>query len=104
ALIAQVLLFFAVAGITADSPSSHGYDLFNIISFIAFLSGVGCAIAALVMSLVKTKQLHRWGWFTSNIAGFIGLFIVFLPALIPLLFGIFGPKEQRAANTQSVFP
>src|SRR5438874_4120259 len=43
---------------------------------------------------------HRWGWFTSNLAGFIALFIVFLPALIPLLFGIFGPQEQKAVKKQ----
>jgi hypothetical protein len=104
ALIAQVLLFFAVAGFTADSVKSGQYNPFNIICFIAFLCGEACAITALVMSLLKTRQLHRWGWFTGLIAGFIGLFIVFLPALIPLLSGIFGPRVQREAKTQAVYP
>lgn len=104
ALIGQVLLVAAVVGFSAVSVKSSQLNLINIISFLAFLAGEACAITALVMGLLKTKQLHRWGWFTGLIAGFIGLFIVFLPALIPLLFGIFGPKEQRAANTQAVFP
>jgi hypothetical protein len=104
ALIAQVLLFFAVAGITAFTVKSNQLNLFNIISFIVFLGGEGCAIAALVMSLLKTRQLHRWGWFAGNILGFIALFIVFLPALIPLLFGIFGPKAQVTAKAPAAIP
>lgn len=104
ALIAQVLLVATVVGFSAVSVKSGQLNLINIISFLAFLGGEACAITALVMSLLKTKQLHRWGWFAGLIAGFVGLFIVFLPALIPLLFGIFGPVEQRAAKTQAVFP
>jgi hypothetical protein len=111
ALIGQVLLVTAAAiyiyigsKYGTNSSGTFEYNLLAVISLLTVIGGLACAIPALVMSLLKTKQLHRWGWFTVLIVGFIGLFILFLPTLIPLLFGIFGPQEQRAAKTQAVFP
>lgn len=112
ALIGQILLFVTlilslVFFSPAANPDTSGalniYTLIAFIILILFLAGIGCALTALIMSLLKTKQLDRWGWFTSLISGFLGLFILFLPALIPLLFGIFGPKEQKGAKTQAGF-
>lgn len=115
ALIGQVFLFVGVSIFTAgafdyiltysSNPSGTSEENFlAIISIVLAGSGLVCALTALVMSLIKTKQLRRWGWFAGLILGFIGFFILCLPALIPLLFGIFGPREQRAAETQTVLP
>lgn len=96
ALIGQVLLFISLAGYSyiGVNPGSGTPGLVWLTLFIT-LCGIVCAAIAFVMGLIKSKQLHRWRWFTSLIIGFFGLFILFLPALIPLLFGIFGPKEQK---------
>src|SRR5579863_6512014 len=115
ALLGQVLLLFAVslyAGAAvaylftyASNPSGTSEEnSLAIISIVLALGGLACAITALVMSLVKTKQLHRWGWFTSLILGFILLLIIVLPAFIPLLFGIFGPTEQAKHQQRPSYP
>jgi uncharacterized membrane protein HdeD (DUF308 family) len=97
ALLGQVLLFFAVslfAGTAVEYVFTYGSNpsgtseenSLAIFSIVLALGGLACAITALVMSLVKTKQLQRWGWFTS------------------LIIGIFGPTEQKAAKTQTISP
>ena len=107
ALVGQILSFaalFSFGYLGAEYNPNYTVTareaILVTVSLLLSLTGLVCAATALGMSLSKTIHLHRWGWFTSLVIGFICLLILFLPALIPLCFGIFGPKNQKTVRTQ----
>jgi len=59
-----------------------------LIGFVLYLAGVLAALFAWLISLVRTAQIGRWGWFLG---------VLLLSPLGSLLYGLVGPATKPSA-------
>jgi hypothetical protein len=84
-LVAITLL---VAGAANDNNPTA------IVGLVLLLLGFLLAFLPWILAIVKTARLGRWGWFIALVM--VGLMNFILgPALITLIYGIFGPERRK---------
>jgi len=108
AIVAVVLIFLSVPGVTLSSfqNGSYGISTASIGNPGIFVAGIGLVIVGSVLSLiawvgalVRTAQLGRWGWFVCLIvfSGITMLIYIFagptMPANQPVYAGQYPPQQ-----------
>jgi hypothetical protein len=72
--------------------SDYTSFVFGKVSFTAFLIGYPMAIVALIMVLVQARQVHRQDIAAGIFFGTLFFALVGLPGILPLWFGLRGPR------------